>query len=112
MVKGHAPRNARETSLDQQTSDRSGVKIGDRLEVTGERRARSYRVVGITKLGSTSFGGASIAQLTLPEAQRVTDKAGRFDQISLAARHSPSAHDLRDRVRAALPPSVRVRTRH
>ena len=40
---------------------------------------------GLTKLGDTSFGGAGIAQVVLPEAQRITDREGQFDQISVAA---------------------------
>ena len=52
----------------------------------GQGSARSFRLVGFTRLGSASFGGASIAQVTLPVAQRITHKRGRFDQISVAAR--------------------------
>ena len=59
--------------------------MGDTLSIAGEEKVTRYRIVGLTKLGDTSFGGAGIAQLTLPEAQRITDKQGKFDQISVAA---------------------------
>ncbi len=108
LVSGRFPRTASETSLDSQTADRGGVKIGGRIGVAAETRVRFYRVVGITKLGEASFGGAAIAQLVLPEAQRVTDKVGKLDQISVASSVAPAL--LRDRLRRALPGNVQVET--
>jgi putative ABC transport system permease protein len=109
-VKGRKPAGPGEASLDRRTANRAGLGIGDRLEVAGERRASRYRIVGLTRLGHTSFGGASIAQLTLPEAQRITDKVGRFDQVSVAAAGGVSATKLASRLRAALPSTVQVET--
>ena len=73
-------------------------------------RARSFRLVGLTRLGNASFGGASIAQLTLPEAQRITGKVGEFDQISIAAEEGVSEETLKQRVAKVTPPSVLVET--
>ncbi len=73
-------------------------------------RAKSFRLVGLTRLGNASFGGASIAQLTLPEAQRVTGKVGEFDQISIAAEEGISEETLKQRVAKVTPPSVLVET--
>ena len=84
-VDGKPPVNGREVSLDKAAADDSGLSIGDKIRVAGQTRAKSYRLVGLTELGNASFGGASIAQLTLPQAQFVTDKVGKFDQISVAA---------------------------
>ena len=108
VVDGRFPSTAVETSLDSQTADRGGVGVGDRIGVAGQTRVHFYRVVGITKLGEASFGGAAIAQLVLPEAQRVTDKVGKLDQVSVASSVAPQL--LRDRIRHALPPSVQVET--
>ena len=58
---------------------------GKRIKIVGQGRVRTFRLVGLTRLGSVSFGGTSIAQVTLPMAQRLTHKVGRFDQISVAA---------------------------
>lgn len=107
---GHPPASASEVALDSATASKGKVKIGDTLEVAGERRAKRYRVVGLAKLGNTSFGGTGIAQLTLPEAQRITDKRGKFDQLSVAADDGVSPEALRDRIRRALPGTVRVET--
>ena len=73
-------------------------------------RAKSFRLVGLTRLGNASFGGASIAQLTLPEAQRMTGKVGEFDQISIAGEEGVSEETLKQRVEKVTPPSVLVET--
>jgi putative ABC transport system permease protein len=109
-VEGHRPLNNRQVTLDKGSASDAGVHIGDRLRVAGERRARSYRVVGITELGGASFGGAAIAQLTLPEAQFITDNIGRFNQISVADSPSADASELAARIKQVVPPSVRVET--
>jgi putative ABC transport system permease protein len=110
IQKGRYPRTADETSIDDQTANREHLHVGDRVGVSGERRVRFYRIVGISRLGKASFGGASIAQLILPEAQRVVDKRGKFDQISVAAAGGVSDQALRDRIRSVLPRSLTVET--
>jgi putative ABC transport system permease protein len=110
VVKGRRPRNAGEASLDSQTADRGHLKIGDTLRIAGEQQVKGYRLVGIVRLGETSFGGAAIAQLTLPEAQRITDKEGKFDQISVAAAGGVSPDELKRRIAGVMPHSVLVET--
>jgi len=71
----------------------------------------AYRIVGLTKLGEASWGGASIAGLTLPEAQRITDKRGEFDQILIAADEGVSEETLKQRVQQRVAdPSLLVET--
>jgi putative ABC transport system permease protein len=111
MNQGHPPRSARQATIDKQTADRKDLEIGDMLYIAGEREVKGYRLVGITTLGEdNSFGGAGIAQLTLPEAQRVTDKQGKFDQISVAAADGVSDKQLAKRIRAVMPQQVQVET--
>ena len=86
VVEGRAPRTDREVTIDTQTADTGDLKVGGTLRLAGAHEAKTYEVVGLTKLGDTSFGGAGIAELLLPEAQRITDREGQFDQISVAAR--------------------------
>jgi putative ABC transport system permease protein len=109
-VKGHPPRDAREASIDTQTADNADLKVGGTLRIAGERHVKAYRIVGLTQLGNSSFGGAGIAQLTLPEAQRITDRVGKFDQISIAAASGVSPTELRNRVRRVMPTEVQVET--
>jgi len=109
-LEGHAPRNAHQASLDESAADEAGIGIGDTIRIASVERAKTFRLVGLTQLGNASFGGASIAQLTLPEAQRITGKVGEFDQISIAADPGISETTLAKRVAKVTPPSVRVET--
>jgi putative ABC transport system permease protein len=109
-VEGHSPRGPTETSIDKAAAERSDLKLGEEIRIVGQRSAKSYRLVGFTKLGSASFGGLSIAKLTLPEAQLITHKRGRFDQISVAAQPGVSAETLKRRIERVMPPAARVET--
>jgi putative ABC transport system permease protein len=109
-VEGHPPRGPTQTSLDEAAAESADLKLGEEMRIVGQRSAKSYRLVGFTQLGSASFGGASIAQLTLPEAQLITNKQGRFDQISVAAKEGVPAETLKRRIERVTPPSVRVET--
>jgi putative ABC transport system permease protein len=109
-VEGHPPRGPTEASLDRAAAESSGVELGERIRLIGQGSARSFRLVGFTRLGSASFGGASIAQVTLPVAQRLTHKVGRFDQISVAAASGVSAATLKRRIAGEMPAGIRVET--
>ncbi len=109
-LEGHRPRGPTEASLDKAAAESSGVELGETIRLIGQGSARSFRLVGFTRLGSASFGGASIAQVTLPVAQRLTHKVGRFDQISVAAEKGVAAEALKRRIDAEMPAGVKVET--
>jgi putative ABC transport system permease protein len=109
-LEGHRPRGPTEASIDKAAAESSDLKLGEQIELIGEGKARSFELVGFTQLGSASFGGASIAQVTLPVAQALTHKVGRFDQISVAAAGGISATTLKRRIAAQMPAGVRVET--
>jgi putative ABC transport system permease protein len=109
-VEGRKPRTPDEVSIDTQTADTGHLKVGGKLRLAGTHEAKTYRIVGFTKLGNTSFGGAGIAQVLLPEAQRITDRVGQFDQISVAAADGVTPEQLRDRIARVMPRQVQVET--
>ena len=109
-VEGHRPANSHEATLDKAAADDAGLSIGDPIRIAGERRVRTFRLVGLTELGGTSFGGASIAQLTLPEAQYITGNVGRFNQISVGINPDVSSDVLKARIERVVPPTLRVET--
>ena len=109
-VAGHRPTNSHEATLNKAAADDAGLSVGDPIRIAGERRVRTYRLVGLTELGGTSFGGASIAQLTLPEAQYITGNVGRFNQISVGINPEVSAEELKTRIERVVPPNLRVET--
>jgi putative ABC transport system permease protein len=111
-VDGRPPRTPAETSIDTSTADRENLKIGGTLRIAAEAGVKSYRIVGLQRLGDAASGGSSTAQLTLPEAQRLTDKVGEFDGISVQAEPGIAPKALAKRIDRVLPPRLIVETGH
>ena len=110
-VEGRAPRTDREVAVDSFTADREGFGLNETVRVVGDRGAQAYRITGIAKLGEVaSFGGASVAVLTLPEAQEAVGKEGKLDEISIAAAAGTTQQALKRRIAAVMPATVTVRT--
>jgi putative ABC transport system permease protein len=109
-LEGRMPRTAEEASLDQAAAEEAGLGIGDTIELASVERAKKFRIVGLTRLGDASFGGASIAEVVMPEAQRLTGNVGRFTQISVAAESGVSPLELKRRIARVMPSPARVET--
>jgi putative ABC transport system permease protein len=108
---GRAPAGADEVAIDQATADRKHLKVGDTIGLQAAAPRKQYRIVGLLKIaGVSSLGGATSAELTLAEAQRVTGKAGRYDELYVAGRAGTSPEQLRAAIRKVEPSSVTVRT--
>jgi putative ABC transport system permease protein len=109
-VEGNPPRTADEASIDEATADRENYELGDTLRIAAQAGVKAYDIVGLQRLGSTSSGGSSTAQLTLPEAQRLTEKVGEFDAISVEAAPDVSPGELAQRIREVVPRRLTVET--
>jgi putative ABC transport system permease protein len=109
-IEGQRPRGPTEASIDKAAAEASDLKLGETIKLIGQGSARSFKLVGFTRLGGASFGGASIAQVTLPVAQQLTHKVGRFDQISIAAAKGVSATTLKQRIAPEMPAGIKVET--
>jgi putative ABC transport system permease protein len=109
-VEGHRPRGPTEASIDEAAAESSDLKLGETIELVGQGRVQRFKLIGFTHLGSASFGGASIAQVTLPVAQALTHKLGRLDQISVAAADGVAPEALKRRIARQMPAGVRVET--
>ena len=111
-VQGRFPSGPTELAIDEATAQRANLKVGQQMLVAGgSAPAKRYTIVGVVKFGGgASFGGAGVAVLTLPEAQRVVGERGAFDQIDVAGKPGVTPAALRDRLRVALPRTVDVRT--
>ena len=107
---GRAPRSAAEVGLDESTADREDLGIGDTLRIAGQAGVKDYEIVGLQRLGSTSSGGSSTAQLTLEEAQRLTEKEGEFDAVSVEAAEGVPPGELARRIDQVLPTRLTVET--
>ncbi len=110
-ARGHLPAAGDELAIDQATAQRENLRLGEQLVIAGRAPARTYTISGIAKFaGSESFGGTSVALLTLAQAQYVAGKPGEYDGIDVAASAGVTPEALASRVRAALPATVTVRT--
>jgi putative ABC transport system permease protein len=110
-AQGRPPSSAAEAAIDNFTAERQGWTVGDTVRVAGAGTSGSYRISGVARWGSgVELLGASLAILTLPEAQRLTGKPAKFDQIDIAAEGGVSPEDLKAAVRKAVPASLEVLT--
>jgi putative ABC transport system permease protein len=110
IKQGRRPQNADEVTIDASTARKQKLKLGDKLAVVATAPRKDYEVVGFTQIaGVDSFGGATVVDMLLPEAQRMLGKSG-FDQLQVSAKPGVSPEELRDQLRTALPRTVDVRT--
>jgi putative ABC transport system permease protein len=110
-VEGRPPARETEVALDKFTADRHKFKLGEQVGIAGHVPARHYKLVGIARFGSvSSFGGASIAIVTLKQAQILSGNLGRLQSIEVGNSAGISDQELKQRIRGVLPNSVDVRT--
>jgi putative ABC transport system permease protein len=110
-VEGASPTTDDQIGLDSFTVEEEGYEVGDTVTITGAAGATDYELSGVTEFGTgVALGGASLVEFTLPEAQRVTDKVGEFDEIAVEAEEGVTPDELRDRINAVLPDTADART--
>lgn len=110
-TEGHPPRNDGEIALDVAGARKGGYALGDRVAVVGAGPKQTYTLVGVARFGSVdSLAGASVAIMTLPQAQRVLDKVGRYDGVDIQVEPGTSPAAVVKRLQVALPQTVTVRT--
>src|SRR6185503_709477 len=91
--------------------DDEGLKIGDKVFLAGRSSREEFTISGLAKFGDvSSLGGATVAVVTLPEAQLLADQPGRVDSIQVAAEPGVTPAELVVRLERALPNSVEVKT--
>jgi putative ABC transport system permease protein len=93
--------------LEKATAENHDFSVGQTLRVIVPAGTRPFKVVGIAELpGGQSLGSATTVLFSLPEAQRIFEKPGQFDSISVAADPGISETELRDRIAPVLPPGL------
>jgi putative ABC transport system permease protein len=110
-VEGGPPKTDDEVVIDKASADDEGFSVGDQIDVAGKEAVKTYTLVGIATLGDVdSFGGATLTEFTLPEAQRITGKEGQLDQVVVAAASGTTPEQLAANIKAQLPSTLEVRT--
>ena len=97
--------------IDKSTADKEDFKIGQTVGVQAEGAARRLRISGFVRFGSVStIGGATLAGFDLPTAQDLFGKAGRLDEIAVAAKPGVSDEQLVGELQSNVPPTAQVKT--
>jgi putative ABC transport system permease protein len=110
-VEGAPPAADDEVVIDKASADSEGFEVGDQIELAGKAESSTYTLAGVATLGEVdSFGGATMAILTLPEAQRITGKEGQFDQIAAAAAEGTTPDRLAANISENIPSTVEAVT--
>src|SRR4051812_31695134 len=108
---GLPPPGRNDVTIDANTAKRLHWEVGDIVRVGAKAPVKRYRISGIGKFGDvSSFGGATIVVPALREAQRITGKRGKLDEIDVALAKGAKVGAVEADLRRALPPSVDVRT--
>lgn len=113
ISQGRAPAKAGEITLDPQTAEKAGYKVGDivPLVTSGTQPSVKATMVGVVKFGGGGIAGATLTTFDTRTAQQLF-QGGKdvYNDIWVTARNGVSQSELRDRVQAALPPGVEALT--
>ena len=97
--------------LDASTADGHGVKVGDTVKVAALTPSAPFEVVGIGRFGKvSSLGGATMVVFDVPVAQRLLQKDGKLDVVSVAAADGVTAEELAQRLQPFASSTVQVQT--
>ena len=111
LTSGKFPSGPDEIDIDSSTASKHDYKLGQEIGVVARGPVEKFRIVGTVEIGGvSSLGGATMSIFTLPKAQQLFDKAGRYDQINVAARHGYTPQDVVNAIKPLLGPSSQVRT--
>jgi putative ABC transport system permease protein len=111
LTKGSWPAGPDQVVIDSATASKQHFSVGDHIGVVARGPVQRFQIVGTAKIaGVSSLGGSTIAVVTLPEAQRLFNKIGRYDQISVASKAGTTPSQLVSQIQPLLSASSQVRT--
>jgi len=111
LSSGNWPTAPNDIDIDAETASKQHFSVGQEIGVVARGPEQRFRIVGTVKFGGvSSLGGATLAIVTLPTAQRIFNKPDQFDEIDVAAAKGVSPQQLVRAVRPLLPPNSQVRT--
>src|SRR3954463_4610596 len=110
LKSGQWPRGPGQVALDADTAAGEKFRAGDTVTVSTLGAKHRYEVTGIATFGGlNSLGGATIAIWDMATAQKLLDKEGRFDGISIAGKDGTSSQQLIRAVQPLVPASLEVK---
>src|SRR3954462_6257546 len=107
---GKPPHGPGEVAIDVGTAKKHHYGVGDPVVVSTLGKQHTYRVSGTVSFGSVdSLGFASIAAWDVKTAQTLLNREGRYDSISIAAKHGTSSAQLVQAIKPLLPANLEVK---
>jgi putative ABC transport system permease protein len=111
LASGNWPSDSQQVAIDASTASKEGFKIGQRIGIVARGPEQQFTISGIVKFGGvSSLGGATMSVFTLPTAEQIFNKRGRFDSIQVAAKPGVTPQQLVAEIKPLLPSSAQVRT--
>jgi putative ABC transport system permease protein len=100
-----------EVVIDAATAREEGYTVGDTIGIVTRGPIQEFTISGTAQFpGQESLGGATFAIFTLPEAQRLFDKEGELDAISIAAKEGVTPEQVVQEIEPLLPANTQVRS--
>ena len=100
-----------EVVIDSGTAKDEGYEVGDKVKVATLAPVQEFELVGTAQYpGVESLGGATFAVFDVTAAQKLLDREGKFDAISVAAKGGASPEELAASLENELPNTVQVKT--
>jgi putative ABC transport system permease protein len=107
---GDWPHGSGEVVVDAGTAAKEHYKIGDAVTVSTAGVKHTFRMTGTASFGGVdSLGFASIAVWDIKTAQTLLHREGRFDTISVAAKHGTTRADLVKAIEPIVPANLDVK---
>ncbi len=111
LVSGAWPAGPAQVAIDANTAERKHYRVGETIGVIARGPEQRFTITGIAKFGGvSSLGGATMAIFDFPEAQRLFEKVGKLDSISVAAATGVPSARIVGEIRPLLPPGTQVRS--
>ena len=111
LVEGAWATGPDEVVIDAGTADRENYKVGDTIQIATIQPKQDFKVTGIAKFGDVdSLGSATFAIFDLPTAQKLLDREGQVDSISVAGTQGTTPEQLIEEIQPVLPADAQVRS--
>jgi putative ABC transport system permease protein len=109
LKSGAWPHGSDQVAIDAGTAKKEHYEVGDSVVVDTATGQHKYEITGTASYGEVdSLGFGSIAVWDLDTAQKVLDRNGRYDAISIAAKSGTSPAQLVKAVQPLVPSNVEV----
>jgi ABC-type antimicrobial peptide transport system permease subunit len=111
LLEGRWPERPNEIVLDAGVVDRENFELGDTIQVSTLEPKQPFDLVGVAQYGDVkTLGTSTFVIFDVASAQRLFDREGQFDAISVAAKEGVSADELRRDIQPILPADAQVKT--